>query len=105
MVQLVVTIIFLVSVLAIVFILYRKIPFLVQLPENGSHGLSKGKYILEAEKKLEKFIKLFTKQIILHKFLSWVRIMTLKVEARIDSILHGIRKKAQQLDNEAKNKK
>ena len=106
MVQLIATIIFLGSVLGIVFILYKKIPVLVELPKNGDHGLSKGKFILKIENRTKEIYALFSKQIILHKFLSWVKVMTLKAEIKIDTLLHRIRKKAQQTDKEnGKNRK
>ncbi len=102
MIQLIATIIFLGSTLAIVFILYKKIPILVELPKNGGHGLPKARFILKIEDKVKEIYSLFSKQIILHKFLSWVKIMTLKVEARVDNLLHGIRKKAQQENGKKK---
>ncbi len=107
MIQLIVIIIFLGSISGIVFILYRKTPSLAKLPKNGHHGLSKGKLILGIEDKIKDIYSLFKKQIILHKFLSWVKVMILKTEAKIDTLLHIIRKKAQQIDKETngKNKK
>ena len=107
MAQLIATIIFLGSVSGIIFILYRKTPSLAKLPKNGDHGLSKGKFILEIEDKIKDIYSLFKKQIILHKFLSWVKVMTLKAEIKIDNLLHSIRKKAQQIEKETngKNKK
>ncbi|MEK7540903.1 MAG: hypothetical protein AAB529_01535 [Patescibacteria group bacterium] len=105
MIQLIATIIFLGSMLGIIFILYRKIPVLVELPKNGSHGLSKGKFIIRIENKVKDIYALFSKQIILHKFLSWVKVMTLKTETKIDTLLHSIRKKAQKIDEELKDKK
>jgi|SRR3989344_2956900 len=105
MIQLIATIIFLGSMLGIVFILYRKTPSLVKLPKNGHHGLSKGKLILTIEDKIKNIDYFFKKQIILHKFLSWVKVMTLKAEVKIDTLLHRIRKKAQQIDKEIVGKK
>lgn len=105
MAQLIAAIIFLGSMLGIMFILYRKVPVLVELPKNGSHGLFKGKFIIKIENKVKDIYALFSKQILLHKFLSWVKIMTLKTETKIDTLLHKIRKKAQQADKELKEKK
>lgn len=104
MAQLIATIIFVGSILVIVFILYRKTSVLVELPQNGSHGLPKIKFILAIENKIKDIYSLFSKQIILHKFLSWVKVMTLKTERKIDTLLHRIRKKAQQADKEIKDK-
>ena len=50
-------------------------------------------------------MKLTEKQIFMHKFLSWTKVMTLKIETRIDALLQKIRKKAQQVDKEISDKK
>ena len=106
MVQLIAFIIFGVSVLGIIFILFKKISVLARLPHNGHHGFKKHKIILEVEKKFKDFhFDFFKKQVWLHKLLSKTKIWTLKVETRIDYLLHGIRKKAQELDKDLKNKK
>ena len=84
------------------FILARKIPVLNNLPQNGTTGLRKHHYILETENKIKDIFLAFEKQIFLQKFLSWVKIMTLRFETKIDNSLHVIRKKAQQT---SKNKK
>ncbi|MBI3631783.1 MAG: hypothetical protein HY219_02880 [Candidatus Staskawiczbacteria bacterium] len=108
MIQLIAFIIFLVSTFGIVFILSKKAPVLVKLPQNGSLGFRKHKIILELENKIRHHhFHLFKKQMLLHKFLSWIKVATLKTEIKIDNLLHGIRKKAQQIDKETngKNKK
>ena len=108
MVQLIAFIIFLVSALGIVFILSKKVPALIELPQNGHHRFKKPEVIAKIEKTIkEHHFHLFEKQMLLHKFLSWVKVVTLKAEIKIDNLLHGIRKKAQQIDKEAngKNKK
>ncbi len=105
MLTLIATIIFLVSFLVIVFILYRKIPVLIELPRNGNMGLRNHQIIAEIEDKIKEIQTVLKKQILLHKFLSWVKIMTLKIETKIDHSLHSIRKKAQEVDKSIKNKK
>jgi len=106
MVQLIAFIIFILSVGGIFFILYRKVPVLIQLPQNGHHGIKKHEFIATVEKKIkEVYFHLFSKQMLLHKVLSKVRIWTLKIERKIDTLLHGIRKKAQELDKQVKKKK
>jgi len=106
MIQLIASIIFLISTLGIIFILFRKIPVLVKLSQNGSVGFRKHRVIVEIENKIRHHhFHLFEKQMLLHKFLSWVKIVTLKAEVRIDTLLHRIRKKAQQIDKEANGKK
>ena len=103
-IQLFAFIIFIFSVLGIIFILYRKIPQLLKLPQKGTFGIKEHHYFLEAERRMEKFFINFEKQVYLHRLLSWVKVMTMKLEIRIDHLLHGIRKKAQKLDEETKRK-
>jgi len=106
MIQLITLLIFIVSSLVVVFMLNRKIPVLIKLPQDGHHGLKKHKIILTTEKKIKDFhFNFFKKQIYLHKFLLIVKVLTLKIETKIDALLHGIRKKAQQLDKEINKKK
>ncbi|MDP3732918.1 MAG: hypothetical protein Q8Q91_00100 [Candidatus Daviesbacteria bacterium] len=99
MVQLIVFIIFIASLAGVLFILLRKIPVLVRLPQNGSHGFKKNDFILNIEKKIkDTYFHFFQKQMLLHKVLSKFRLLTLKAERKIDESLHVIRKKAQELD-------
>jgi len=105
MITTIVSIIFICSFGGILFILANKIPVLEKLPQNGESNLKKGKIALKTEEKIKNFYNLFKKQIILHKFLSWVKCLTLKIETRIDTLLQKIRKKAQQADKELKDKK
>mgnify|MGYP001559424927 CR=1 FL=1 len=101
MVQLIAFIIFILSLAGFCFMLYKKIPVLVQLPQNGHHGFKKSEFVLNVEKKLKDFhFDLFKKQVFLHKVLSKCRILILKIEKKIDVLLHGIRKKAQELEKE-----
>jgi len=81
---------------AVMFILARKIPVLNNLPQNGTTGIRKHYYIVNIEHKIKDFFIFFEKQIFLHKFLSFVKVMTLKIETKVDKSLHKIRKKAQQ---------
>lgn len=106
MLQLIAFTIFTFSILGIVFILFRKIPVLIQLPQNGHHGFKKHEVILNIEKKVkDTYFHLFSKQMLLHRLLSKFRIWTLKIEAKIDTLLVGIRKKAQELDKQVKKRK
>jgi hypothetical protein len=106
MIQLIVLGIFLFSFLGMTFILIKKMPALIRLPQNGHHGIKKHKVILHVEGKLKSFhFDIFHKQVWLHKLLSLVKIWTLKLETKIDTLLHGIRKKAQKLDREVQRKK
>ena len=105
MIELIILIIFICSLGGVLFILARKIPVLVELPQNGASRFSKHKIILKIEERFKDFYNLFKKQIILHKFLSWVKCQTLKIETKIDSLLHKIRKKAQQAEKDLKEKR
>ena len=106
MIQLIAFIIFSVSVLGIVFILLKKVPVLVGLPKNGHHGFKKHESIAALEKKIkDTYFHLFSKKMLLHRILSKLRIWALKAERKIDVLLHGIRKEAQELDKKFKKKK
>lgn len=103
MLQLIISIIFIVSFVGVLFILTTKIPVLVSLPKNGTTGLKKPKLIAKLEKDIKaKHFHFFEKQMLLHKTLSLVKVWTLKAETKIDHLLHGIRKKAQELDRKKK---
>jgi hypothetical protein len=98
-------IIFLVSLCGILVILVKKVPVLNTLSQNGTTGFKKHHYILEVEQKIKEILISFEKQIWLHKILSWVKVMTLKIEIQVDHLLHGIRRKAQQVDKDLIEKK
>ena len=105
MAQLIALIVFVISVIGIIVILAGKIPSLVALPQNGHHGFKKHPLIVDAENKIKDLhFHFFEKQLWLHKLLSWLKVLVLKIETRIDHLLHGIRKKAQELDKKAKKK-
>jgi hypothetical protein len=89
----IILIIFVVSLGGVIFILARKMPVLHTLPQNGNTGFKKHHIILDIEKRIKEFFIYFEKQIYLHKFLSWVKVMTLKIETKVDHLLHSIRQK------------
>jgi hypothetical protein len=103
-VELIFSAIFILSLAGASVILARKIPVLNALPYSGSTGIKKHHIILETENKIKNILLFFEKQIFMHKFLSWVKVMTLKFETRVDHSLHRIRKKAQQVDKKNKEK-
>lgn len=106
MVELITFIIFSISVFGIGFIVVRKMPVLAGLPQNGHHGFKKPALMIKVEKKIkEHHFYLFKKQMWLHRLLSFAKVWILKIETKIDYLLHGIRKKAQELDKETKKKK
>ncbi len=103
MLQLIAFIIFLGSVLSIAFILFKKAPVLAGLPKNGHHGFKKPELVDKIHKKTKAWhFHFFEKQMLLHKLLSWTKIVTLKMERWLDHLLSGIRKKAQELDKQVK---
>ena len=97
--------IFVCSFGGILLILIRKIPALNSLPQNGGAGIREHKVILGIESKIKRVLISMEKQVFLHKLLSWVKVMTLKIETNIDKHLHRIRKKAQQIDKDKNDKK
>ncbi len=105
MAELILSIIFVLSFGAVLLIFARKMPVLVTLPKNGRTGIKKHQIILDTENKIKEILIYFEKQILLHKFLSWIKCMTLKAEVKIDHLLHSIRRKAQQIDRDLKDKK
>ncbi len=106
MVQIIALVIFIISVGGIFFILGKKVPALVQLPHNGSLGFKKHKLIADLETKIKAHhFHLLKKQMWLHKLLSFIKVLILKIETKIDHLLQGIRKNAQELDKKMKGKK
>ena len=105
MVELIILIIFILSLGGAILILVRKIPALSALPHNGTTGIKKYRIILNTENKIKDILVFFEKQIFLHKLLSWVKVMTLKIETKVDTLLHNIRRKAQQVDKKINDKK
>lgn len=105
MIELIFFVIFILSFGGVLFILARKIPVLNTLPRNGNAGIRDHHYILNIENKIKGWILAFEKQIYLHKLLSWVKVITLRLETKVDNSLHNIRKKAQKIDKEINEKK
>jgi len=101
----IILVIFICSLGGVLLILARKVPVLNSLPQNGTTGIRKHQIILDIENRFKEILISFEKQIFFHKFLSWVKIMTLKIETRVDIMLHKIRKKEQQIDEDLKEKK
>jgi len=95
MIESIIAIIFIVSLLAVMFVLYKKLPVLSSLPKNGTTGIKEHHYFLHIEKKVKDFFLFFEKQILLHKFLSFLKVAVLKIETKIDGWLHKVRKNAQ----------
>jgi len=106
MIQLIAFIVFIISGIAIAFILFKKAPVLIQLPENGHHGIKKHRFIVEIERKIKNvYLHIFEKRTLSHKFLSKLKVLILKFERKIDDLLHGIRKNVQELERTSIRKK
>ena len=105
MIETIVLIIFVLSFGGILLILAHKIPELNALSQNGTSGIKDHRLIVTLENKIKNIFIAFEKQIFFHKFLSWVKVMTLKIETRVDHLLHRIRHKAQQVDKKIEDQK
>ncbi len=106
MLQLIAFIIFVISAIGISVILVKKAPELINLPKNGSYNFKKNDVVARVEGRLKDFhFHFFSKQMLLHKILSFVKVWTLKAEVRIDHLLHGIRRNAQEMDRKVRKKK
>jgi len=92
-IEYIVFILFIISFAGAAAILARKIPVLNNLPQNGTTGIKKHQYILDVEHRIKNIFIAFEKQIYLHKILSWVKVMTLKLETKVDRSLRKIRQK------------
>ena len=101
----IILVIFICSLGGVLFILARKISVLNTLPQTGTTGIKKHQIILDVEHKIKEVLIYFEKQILLHKLLSLIKVITLKIETRVDVMLQGVRKKAQRVDREIKEKK
>jgi hypothetical protein len=103
MIESIALIIFIVSFGGILLILVKKIPVLVNLPQNGTTGIKEHRIFLSIEERIKKIFNIFEKQIIMHKILSFAKVIILKAETKIDHLLHKIRKKVkEQKENDLK---
>lgn len=103
-IDLIVLFIFILSFGGILFISIRKIPVLIDLPKNGTTGIEKHKLVINFRDRIKNIILFFENQIFLHKLLSWIKVIILKIEVKVDSLLHKIRKRAQLANRKPKNK-
>lgn len=93
--ELIATIILFSSLIGIGVILFKKIPILNELPEIPAKFDLTVKLLRIKEKiKNLKCFKSFSFEIILQKILSKIRILTLKLESKIDRYLQKLRKKS-----------
>ena len=101
MIELIALIIFILSFGGIIYILFKKAPVLLSMPQNGTTGIKEHRLFLHIEEKIKNIFLGFKKQILLHKLLSFTKVMILKAETKIDRLLHKLRKEAK----EAKHRK
>lgn len=92
-IELIILTIFFCSLVGALLILASKIQVLNSLPQNGTTGIRKHQIILDFETKVKEVFIFFEKQIFLHKLLSWVKVITLRIETLVDRLLHNIRQK------------
>jgi len=84
--------IFILSLGVVLLILIRKIPVLSSLSQTGSAGIREHHVVLNIQNRMSKVAVFFEKQILFHKFLSFVKVTTMKIETKVDNLLHNIRK-------------
>jgi len=104
-IELIFLIIFIFSFAGVLFILARKVSVLNSLPQTGITGIRKHHIILDVENRIKEILISFEKQVLFHKLLSKIKVITLRIETKIDIMLHKIRKKAQEVDKKAKAKR
>ena len=91
MLEIIAIIIFLISVGGIALIIYRKIPLLLQLPKTKEVSQPEDSFVLQLKESAKEMIP---DKKNLQKILSKIRILTLKAEKFIDTILQKLRKKS-----------
>jgi len=102
MAELILTILLLVSLFGMAFILYRKIPVLINLPET-SENLPRASEIIEKSREEIKKISgagKLNRDLLLQKILSKIRVLTLKTENRTGVWLEKLRKKRNNQDKD-----
>lgn len=97
---LIITIIFVISLGGVVFFVVRKLPILAiyspgRVDKGDKHGV-----IAFIENKIEAVSTFFKKMIFLHRILLWIKIMVVKIETKLDYLLHKVRRRAQRADKE-----
>lgn len=101
MMELIATIILILSLIGIGIILLRKIPVLVELPEK-TEETSRENLWLKLKEKIKNIptFKSFSFEIFLQKILSKVRVLTLKIENKMAFWLQKLRERSQKKKTE-----
>jgi len=104
MLNLIILIVFLFSLIGIIYIIYKKIPLLKTLPEKKDNKINWKTIYLNF--KNSSFFKkiIFNLDIFLQKFLSRIKILVLKIENKISYWLQKLRKRIQKRSLEKNNK-
>lgn len=102
MLELIATIILLISIIGITTIVWRKIPVLIELSETTERSIFKN-FKQKLKEKIKNFslFKFFSSEIFIQKILSRVRVLTLRIENKIANYLQKARYESQKktLDN------
>ncbi|MCX6759606.1 MAG: hypothetical protein NT012_03530 [Candidatus Nealsonbacteria bacterium] len=93
MIELIATIIFFTSLVAIAMIVFRKIPVLLGLPETVPSQFDWKELLIKIKNLLP--FRNFSFEIFLQKILSKIRILTLKTDNKTSSWLQKLREKSQ----------
>ena len=106
MAELVALIIFLTGFFGALFIIIKKAPTLAELPEI-SPGSGLKEFILKLKEKIKNSdtVKIFSPEILPHKVLSKIRVLTLKLDTKTSNWLQRLREKTKKKKIEEKNKK
>ena len=106
MAELIALIIFLTGFFGALFIIIKKAPTLTELPEI-SPGSGLKEFILKLKEKIKNSdaVKIFSPEILPHKILSKIRVLTLKLDTKTSNWLQGLREKTKKKKIEEKNKK
>ena len=94
MIQLIAFVIFIISFLGVSFMLYRKMPALNTLPQQGKAGFKKYNVVVNLENKAREIVEYFDHIAFIHKIVSLIKILVLKIEVKVDALLHSLRKEA-----------
>jgi len=93
MIELIATIIFFTSLVALAMIVFRKIPVLLELPETAPSQFNWKELLIKIKNLLP--FRNFSFEVFLQKILSKIRILSLKTDSKTSSWLQKLREKKQ----------
>lgn len=94
MLQLISFVILVISLSGIALMLNRKIPALMNLPVNGKTSFKKYAFVEKFGHKTKEILEYFDHIAFIHKIVSLIKILVLKIEVKVDTILHSLRREA-----------